>query len=99
MKQFASGDWVVAQGKEEEFLQRWTEFLQWSKAEAPGLIEAHLLRDEQNARHFVSLSEWSDPGARDAWRSHADFQSHLQAARGLCDTFSNSDYELATEVK
>jgi heme-degrading monooxygenase HmoA len=99
MKQFASGDWVVAQGKEDEFLRRWTEFLEWTKAEAPGLIEAHLLRDDQDPRHFLSLSEWSDEGSRDNWRSHADFRAHLDAARGLCDTFSNSDYALATEVK
>ena len=99
MKHFASGDWVVAEGKEDEFLQRWTEFLQWTKAEAPGFLEAHLLRDDRNARHFVSLSEWSDEGARDAWRSHADFGQHLDAARSLCDDFSNSDYALATEVK
>ena len=99
MKQFASGDWVVAEGKEDEFLQRWTGFLQWTKAEAPGFIEAHLLRDAQNPRHFVSLSEWSDESARTSWRTHADFRSHLDAARNLCDEFSNSDYGLATEVK
>ena len=99
MKQYASGDWVVAEGKEEEFLQRWTEFLQWTKAEAPGLIEAHLLRDEEDPRHFLSLSEWSDEGTRDAWRSNAGFRQRLDAARNLCDGFTNSDYELATEVK
>jgi heme-degrading monooxygenase HmoA len=99
MKQFASGDWVVAEGKEDEFLQRWTEFLQWTKTEAPGLIEAHLLRDQQDPRHFLSFSEWSDEGSRNAWRTHADFPPHLEAARSLCDTFSNSDYELVTEVK
>src|SRR5262245_43121249 len=99
MKQFASGDWVVAEGKQDEFLQRWTEFLQWTKAEAPGFIEAQLLRDAQDPRHFVSLSEWSDDAGRTSWRTHDDFRSHLEAARSLCDEFSNSDYELATEVK
>lgn len=99
MKRFASGDWVVAEGKEDEFLQRWTEFLQWTKSEAPGMIEAHLLRDEQNPLHFLSLSEWSDEGSRNTWRAHPDFRSHLEAVRSLCDTFANSDYELATEVK
>ena len=99
MKQFASGDWVVAEGKEDEFLQRWTEFLQWTKAEAPGFIEAHLLQDAENPRHFVSLSEWSDGSARTNWRTKEDFRSHLDAARSVCDEFSNSDYGLATEVK
>ena len=99
MKQYASGDWVVAEGKEDEFITRWTEFLEWTKADAPGLIEAHLLRDTQDSRHFVSLSEWSDDASRAAWRAHQDFPSHLDAARSLCASFSNSDYELATEVK
>src|SRR5262245_36076834 len=99
MKQFASGDWVVADGKQDEFLQRWTEFLEWTRAEAPGLIEAHLLRDTQDPRHFVSFSGWPDEASRPQWRTHDGFQSHLDAARNLCASFSNSDFELATEVK
>lgn len=96
MKHSVSGDRVVAEGKGDEFLQRWTEFLRWTKADAPGFLEAHLLRDD---RHFISLSEGWDEGACDAWRSHADLGQHLDGARSLCDDFSNSDYALATEVK
>jgi heme-degrading monooxygenase HmoA len=99
MKQYASGDWVVAEGKEDEFLRRWTEFLEWTKAGAAGFIEAHLLRDAENARHFLSFSEWSDEASRASWRANDDFQSRFEAARSLCDSFSTYDYELATEVK
>jgi heme-degrading monooxygenase HmoA len=99
MKAFASGRWLVTEGKEEEFLQRWTEFLRWSKAEASGFIEAHLLRDSESPRSFISLSEWTDAAARQGWKEQPAFRTHLDAARGLCDEFSASDYELATEVK
>ena len=99
MKEFASGRWLVTEGKEQEFLQRWTEFLEWSKAEAPGLIEAHLLRDAENPRSFISLSESTDAAARQGWKDQAAFRTHLDATRSLCDEFSASDYELATEVK
>jgi heme-degrading monooxygenase HmoA len=99
MKEFASGRWLVTEGKQEEFLQRWTEFLKWTKADAPGLIEAHLLRDVEDARSFVSVSEWTDAASRDAWKHRDGFRSHLDSARSLCDEFSSSDYELATEVK
>jgi heme-degrading monooxygenase HmoA len=99
MRQFASGDWVVAEGNEDEFVQRWTQFLRWTKAEAPGLIEAHLLRDTQDPSHFLTFSEWADEASRTNWRTLDDFQSHLDAPRSVCDAFSNSDYELAIEVK
>ena len=61
--------------------------------------ELPLLQDTQDPRHFVSLSEWSDETSRVQWRSHDDFRAHLDAARNLCASFSNSDFELATEVK
>ena len=35
---FASGDWHVTAGSEDEFVQRWTEFLEWTRAEHPGLV-------------------------------------------------------------
>ena len=81
MKQFASGDRVLAEGNEDEFVQRWTHCLRWTKAEAPGLIEAHLLRDMQDPRHFHSFSEWTDEASRTSWRTHDDFRSPSRPLR------------------
>jgi len=34
---YSSGEWLVREGSEEEFIQRWTTFIEWTLNEAPGL--------------------------------------------------------------
>ena|SRR5436309_130551 len=60
----ASGNWHVAVGNESEFLARWQEFLEWTKASIPGFITASLLRDSEDPRNFVSVAKWESPDAR-----------------------------------
>jgi heme-degrading monooxygenase HmoA len=95
---FASGNWTVSAGKNDEFLARWEEFLQWTKAEAKGFVEATLLHDLDNTQHYVSLGRWETSGDRDAWKAMPAFGEHLMACRSLCDDFSSSDYERSVEV-
>jgi hypothetical protein len=33
---YASGNWRVTEGKEDEFIARWTEFLGWHERTCPG---------------------------------------------------------------
>ena len=51
---YTSGDWHVRAGSEDAFVSRWREFLEYARAEAPGFVWARLLRDINDARHFVS---------------------------------------------
>ena len=95
---FVSGNWLVKQGAESSFLEAWTSFLEWSHAEQPGLRRAVLLRDSEDARHFISVAEWDSPASRDGWRAHPDFAAHLGPCRALCDEFRGADYEVAASV-
>lgn len=90
---FASGDWRVTPGKEDEFVQRWTEFLTWSRENHPGLVGANLLRDGEDASHFLSFAEWSDADARESWRQAPGFMEHFKACRELCEEMRGADYE------
>ena len=90
---FASGNWKVKSGRETEFIERWTEFLQWTRKTQPGLVSASLIRDSQDAAHFVSLAEWVDAGARDAWKSSNEFGGLFEACRALCADFYGGDYD------
>src|SRR5438309_8094729 len=53
---YASGTWIVTKGREEEFVRRWTEFLQWTRSTFGELGTAQLIRDEETAGHFVSFA-------------------------------------------
>jgi heme-degrading monooxygenase HmoA len=99
VQSWASGDWKVRKGSEEEFIKRWKVFLEWTKASAPGFLGARLIRDGQEPAHFVSFAEWDSDEARQHWRGLPDFASKMGACRALCDEMRGSDYELAAEVR
>jgi heme-degrading monooxygenase HmoA len=92
---WASGDWTVTEGKEDEFVERWKAWLGWSSQNVPGFVSATLVRDTQDPRHFVSFSSWKDAGARDAWKNSDGFAEKFPATRELCDAFRGGDFELA----
>ena len=52
---YASGRWLVNPGSDDEFIERWTTFTQWSLENIPGARSYMLLRDDAEARKFLSL--------------------------------------------
>ena len=89
---WATGNWVVTQGKEEEFVARWKAWLGWSSQNIPGFVSATLIRDLQDSRHFVSFSAWEDAASRDAWKSSDGFREKFPTVRDLCDEFRGGDF-------
>jgi heme-degrading monooxygenase HmoA len=96
--QYASGNWTVRAGSEDEFIARWRAFLTESTKTAEGFGTARLLRDSDDPRHFLSFSDWSDAGAREAWKSSPAFAKGMAACRELCDEFVGFDYSQAARV-
>jgi heme-degrading monooxygenase HmoA len=82
---YASGNWMVKEGNEDEFLARWNEFLEWTRDNADGFGHANLIRDVSNPRHFLSFAEWADAESRSAWREMDGFAQRFGACRELCD--------------
>ncbi len=95
---YASGDWAVSRGRETEFITRWTEFLEWTRASAPGLQSAQLIRDSEDPCHFISFARWETREAMQTWRSLPDFATKLSACRALCDDFRGSSYTMAAQA-
>ena len=93
--QYASGNWHVQPGSEDEFIARWQAFITESAKTAGGFGSARLLRDGDDPRHFLSFSDWADAASRDAWKSSPGFAKGLAACRELCDDFVGSDYSQA----
>jgi heme-degrading monooxygenase HmoA len=63
---YSSGNWLVKEGSEEDFVSRWTAFVQWSLQNAPGLESGILIQDSDNPRRFLSLGAWDTAEALQA---------------------------------
>lgn len=95
---WASGNWRVTDGKAEEFIARWTEFLTWTKAANDGFETARLIRDLQDPQHFVSFASWRDPESMAAWKNRPEFVEHFGSCRALCTDMQGGGYQLARAV-
>jgi heme-degrading monooxygenase HmoA len=55
---YASGDWMVKPGREDDFVAAWRDLAEWSMENLAGGAWAKLLRDREDPRRFVSLGPW-----------------------------------------
>lgn len=96
---WSSGNWHVSQGREDEFIERWTAFLTWTNAASNGLLSARLIRDTADPAHFVSFASWRDPEAMAAWQLKPEFGELFGECRALCDSVEAGGYVLAADVR
>lgn len=93
-----SGNWIVKPGSEDEFIARWTDFLEWTRDNQKGLVSASLVRASNNPGHFISFADWDSLESLTAWRSTPEFASMFGACRALCDGFDGTNYTLAVTI-
>src|SRR5215203_2607143 len=92
---YSSGEWLVRADSEEEFIQRWTTFIEWSLDNAEGAESFVLVRSTQEPRKFLSLGAWESQEAQQAWREMPRMQELLSRSRELCEEFETHAYTLA----
>jgi heme-degrading monooxygenase HmoA len=92
---YSSGQWSVRAGSEEEFLERWTTFLEWSSDNAEGAESFVLVRSTEEPRKFLSLGAWESQQAQEAWREMPRMQELLGQCRQLCEEFETHTHTLA----
>lgn len=95
---FTSGNWIVKDGMEADFLSRWTELAEWAKTSAGDSSTFILMKDAADPRHYVSMGGWADKASVDAWRSTPEFAQKLSRCREVCEAFRPNDYNLAVEI-
>jgi heme-degrading monooxygenase HmoA len=93
---YSSGEWKVRAGSEEEFVQRWNAFIEWSLENAPGAGSFVLVRSTEDPTRFLSLGSWESQQAQQAWREMPRQQELLGQCRELCETFDYHLYTLAS---
>jgi heme-degrading monooxygenase HmoA len=91
---YTSGTWLVRAGSEEDFIERWTAFTQWSLENAPGAESFALVRDSGDPQRFLSLGVWENQEAVREWRERPEFSELLGECRELCTVFKAHDYAL-----
>jgi quinol monooxygenase YgiN len=92
---YSSGEWLVREGSEEEFIQTWTTFVEWSLDSAPGAESFVLVRSMEEPRKFLSLGVWESQQAQERWREMPQMQVILGQCRALCDEYDTHRYTLA----
>ena len=94
---YGSGEWVVREGSEEDFVERWTNFIEWSLDNAPGAVPGSfvLVRSTEEPRRFLSIGAWESQEAREAWGQMARMQELLSQCRELCEEVESHQYTLA----
>lgn len=95
---WASGSWHVTDGKADEFVERWTEFLTWTKQANDGFLTARLIHDLADPGHYVSFAAWRDRESLSGWREKPEFAELFAACRALCTQMHGSNYEPTTSV-
>ena len=97
-KFWASGNWRVSEGNEDEFVEAWTAFLTWTKKDNDGFLSARLIRDTAAPGHFLSFASWRDAESQAAWKTKPEFAQHFGACKALCDEMTAGGYVLAVSV-
>ncbi|MER3408740.1 MAG: hypothetical protein C4306_01230 [Thermoleophilia bacterium] len=78
--------WVVRPGREEDFVERWSEWIDWSHRQ--GLqTPAMLLRDVDNERTFVSFGPWASIDAVRSWRALEGYQERVARLQEVVESF------------
>lgn len=94
---YTLGEWTVKTGREDEFVDAWHRFAEWTVANISGSTWAKLLRDRDAPRRFISFGPWKDDDAVAEWRRHPGFQERVAEIQELVEDFSPHTMTLATE--
>jgi heme-degrading monooxygenase HmoA len=96
---YTSGDWLVLKGREQDFIDCWEEFAQWSKQNVPDSGSITLFQASNNPRHFISFAAWDNVESIENWRQKPEFSNKLRACSELCDDFKASNLTLRVNVE
>jgi heme-degrading monooxygenase HmoA len=88
--------WQVKPGFEDEFVGRWSEWIEWSHRQ--GLqSEARLLRDIERPTRFVSFGPWETLQAVRSWRRLEGYHERVARLQEVVESFEPETLELIVE--
>jgi len=85
--------WVVKEGREDEFVERWREWADWTRRQ--GLAsQAMLLRDVDDPRRFISFGPWESIQAVSNWRAQSCYHERVVKLGEVVDHFEPRTLEV-----
>lgn len=95
---YTSGDWLVKEGREEEFIAAWEEMASWTVETIETATWATLLRDDDNPRLFRSFGPWDSRDTVAIWREMDGFKERVARIRDLIESLDAKTMETAVEI-
>jgi heme-degrading monooxygenase HmoA len=89
-------NWIVKRGRDKEFVERWSEWAEWSHRQG---LAAHamLLRDVDNPERFVSFGPWESVQAVRNWRALDGYQERVAKLHEVVDQFEPRTLEVVAK--
>lgn len=81
---FSMAVWDVKKGREDEFVEAWRSFAEWTGATCRGALGVRLLRERAFPQRFVTIGRWENVESMKGWRESEEFDEFLDRARKLC---------------
>jgi heme-degrading monooxygenase HmoA len=81
---FSIAIWDVKKGREDEFVEAWRSFAEWTSEHRPGALGVKLLRERTYEQRFVTIGPWESVDDMKGWRESAEFEEFFELARRLC---------------
>ena len=87
--------WHVQPGMEDEFVERWRAWVDWSRRKG-FKAQALLLRDVENPQTFVSLGPWESVAAVRSWRTLPGYEERVAQLSEVVESFEPHTLEIAS---
>jgi heme-degrading monooxygenase HmoA len=85
--------WVVAPEREAQFVELWSDWVEWSRRQG-FKAQAMLLRDAEDPRTFVSFGPWESSGAVRNWRTLPGYHERLAKLADVVEQFDPRTLEV-----
>lgn len=82
---YTCGTWIVKSGMEQDFIEAWQAFADWTSRDQVGAGAGTLLQNEDDPSMFLSFGPWENVKVITEWRSKPEFQDFVSRARELCE--------------
>jgi len=84
---YTYADWLIHEGREDEFVAAWTELVDWSLEDGSGALRGPLLCDASEPRRFISIGPWTSAEAARAFFTNPELQERSAPFRELAERF------------
>ncbi len=82
---YTFGIYTVKRGKEREFIDTWTKFVNWSLTQFKVGGYVRIAQDQENPQRYISYAEWVNYNDLNDWRERPEYNDYLNKLREFCD--------------